>query len=239
MEYKKGLLNIVTCHNQEFSAIARHCCRGLSNKSIHINCYRYEDPARGFRSPEWYGFVRKKIELLVELYRSCEENEVVGMVDADIQFFDSSVVVEAWKQFLKTPFVYAGLMEGCGNNHEGLLCEIGRENFNTGFMLIKKSPQMDEVLEQVLSMDFRTMHLGDQDAFNHVLRSKDVKRVVLNPRKFTHGCCGPIEGAVSHHATCCYVLDQKINQMEHFRRVFRIDPPGWDNPSYGDSCSLF
>lgn len=239
MIIKKGFLNFVICYNENFAPLARNCCRTLSHELININACKINNiSSSGFRSKEWYYFVRKKIELLKEAYDLCKDGDIIGLVDADIQFFNSQKVIEIWQNMKKSSYFYVGQAEMCCNNNlKTLLFEPKNESANTGFFLIKKSKEISRFLDDVLSKNFIEKSLGDQTAINESLNYLSIKRALLNPCVFCHGGCGFSPNAAYQHATGAFNLEQKISQLNHWKELLNFNPIKWDDPSFGKSCN--
>lgn len=246
MIFKKGFLNFIICYNDDFAPLARNCCRSLSHDLININAYKVLDlKSKWFRSQEWYYIARKKIELLYELYNLCEDNEIIAFVDSDVQFLNSQKIVDIWKIMDQSSFLFVGQAEACcEKNSTNLWLEVtnGGPQANGGFYMVKKSKEISELFDYVLSIDFTTRFLADQKIINEYLFKFKIKRALLNPCLFFHGCCGDLNinnNMLYHHATCTSNHLQKMDQINNFRKILRIEPVNWEDSSFGKSTNLF
>lgn len=243
MIYKQGCLNFVTLYNKEFSVMARHACRTISNSKIFVNAFEFSLPARGFRSTSWYYFCRKKIELLKKLLEIAPKDEFVGVFDCDIQFFDNNQLIKLWNQIKASDFTYVGLTEGCQDSLCGEKLFYDSQKMpietNTGFILIKNNKEAIDFLNHVLKKNFKQKNFADQTAVNESFHEIKISRALLNPCLFRNGCCGPRQEATLHHANCTSNYVQKINQMNSFRKNLNLSPVRWGEDSYGVNCQIF
>lgn len=250
---KKGLLNLVTCYNDEFSSMARHACRTISHDRIFVNAVELRTKATGVMGPTWHVFLRKKVELLKNLLDLSEDGDVVGMFDCDIQVFRVQSIIDVWEQMKSSEYSYVGLTEGCcgdgmvmasaaqkaeqANKLRGrLIYEPSGGDTNTGFVLLKKCKESCDLLDDVLSKNFREKHFGDQTAINESLGHLGTKKAFMNPCVFALGCCGFNQGAALHHATCAFCFEDKMNQMDEFRKSMGLDSILWEDSLFGPSC---
>jgi hypothetical protein len=228
-------MNIVMCHNQSFAPLARHLCRTFSHPKINIHTKIAEFDSEGFRSPGWYKLVRTKVQMLQSIFDESEDESVVGMIDCDIQCFSPESVLEVWEMMKKSENDYLSLAESCCKDHEGLWFETDRDEANTGFVLIKKTQKTQVFLQEVLSKTFEEKFYGDQTAINESLRSMKLKKVLLNPCLFLHGCCSPGKNIIMHHATCAFNFQQKMDQISWVRQQIGLPAVNWEDPSFGSS----
>jgi hypothetical protein len=160
------------------------------------------------------------------------------MIDSDIQCFSPESLVKVWKMMVSSEYNYVGLTESCCGNPEGLWFEPQGEDSNTGFILVKKNAETEKFLNEVLSKTFEEKFLGDQNAINESLRHMKLKRALLNPCLFLHGCCGnPRKDIILHHSTCTHNAQQKMDQINWVRQQVGAEPVNWNNPSFGSSCT--
>lgn len=231
----KNFLNIVMCHNQSFSPLARHLCRTISHPEIKIHRKFAEFGSDGFRSPGWYKFVRMKVEMLQRMLGECENNSVVGMIDCDVQCFSPESVLNVWKRMVSSKYDYLGFAEMCCRDMDDIWFEPNGEEANTGFILIRKNKATEAFLHEVLSKTFEERFLGDQNAINESLRNLKIKRALLNPCLFFHGWCrNPRKEMVLHHATGTGNFQQKKDQIDWVRQQIGLNPVKWDDPSFGN-----
>lgn len=231
----KNKVNIVMCYNQSFAPLARHACRTFSDEKISIYAKAVEYHSNGFKSPGWYKLVRTKVELLQNIFEKSEDGSVVGMMDCDIQCFSTKCVLDVWEMMKKSDHDYISLAESCCNNHIGIWFKPDKEQSNTGFTLIKKNPSTQAFLREVLSTNFEEKPFGDQTVINDFIVSLNLKRVLLNPCLFLHGCCEVKRDAVIHHATCAFNVQEKKDQINWVRQQIGVCSVNWDDPFWGYS----
>lgn len=233
MDVKERTLHVTMCHNEDFSPLARHCCRTISHENIRMHRILQDIPSEGFRSPGWYRFTRMKVEMLRVLLDFVEDGDVVGMTDCDIQFFSPERVLEARDMMIASEYDYVGLAEACCSDQKNLFAKRSGDT-NTGFVLLRKCRSSFDFLSDVLAKSFEEKYLGDQGVINESLNSTGLNCALLNPCLFFHGWCGdPKAGMIAHHATGTHNLKQKMAQIDWVREKIGLGPVDWADPSFG------
>jgi hypothetical protein len=240
MIYKNNHLNFIVCYNEEFAPLARNCTRGLEHDRIHINACKFNKRSNGFRSNEWFFFVRKKIELLKELYDLVDDGDIIGLIDSDIQVFNPEVIVKVWQDMKESQYLYIGQSDQPFVNSNNCIWYELNKDANTGFFMIKKSPKISLLLDKTLEHDFSQYKLGDQSVINNLLRELNVSRALLDSNYFFSGAIRDVHAKelTLHHATGAYNHDQKMQQMNEWRKHLQLPLIDWNDQSFGSSCTL-
>lgn len=240
MLFKPNCLNFIVCYNDEFAPLARNCTRGLEHDRIHINACKLIKPSNGFKSAEWYYFVRRKIELLKELYSLADDGDIIALTDSDIQIFNSEAIVRVWQDMKESQYLYIGQSENIHYHDDGCLWYESNDQANTGFFMIKKSPEISLLLDKTLEHDFSKYSYGDQSVINTLLRELNISRALLNPNYFLAGGVREIhtKELILHHATCAYDHNQKMQQMNVWREYLQLPLVKWEDKMFGSSCTL-
>lgn len=240
MLFKPNCLNFIVCYNDEFAPLARNCTRGLEHDRIHINACKLIKPSNGFKSAEWYYFVRRKIELLKELYNLADDGDIIALTDSDIQIFNSEAIVRVWQDMKESQYLYIGQSDQPFINNSNHIWHELNADVNTGFFMIKKSSQISLLLDKTLEHDFSRYNLGDQSVINNLLRELNISRALLDSNYFYSGAIRRIhtKELTLHHATGAYNHNQKMQQMNAWREYLRLPPIEWEDQSFGSSCTL-
>jgi hypothetical protein len=240
MIYKHNCLNFIVCYNDEFASLARNCARGLEHDTIHINACKLIKPSNGFQSDEWYYFVRRKIELLKQLYDLAEDGDIVGLTDSDVQFFDNKKIVSIWQDMKESDYLYVGQSENMQCQDDNCIWYESNDCANTGFFMIKKSREISLLLAKILEYDFSKYYHGDQSVMNDLLSAYNIKRVLLNPNNFLAGGVRELakKQLILHHATNTNNYIEKMQQMNEWRKYLQLPIIDWNNQSFGSSCTL-
>jgi hypothetical protein len=105
---------------------------------LHINNIDLSSySSRDFRSDGWYAALHHKIQYLVEFLKSHSEIPHVVFSDADIQYFRPAGLYELIQQLYEKNLDYYGMQE------------TDTADYNTGFFIIKNTPQIIALFESV------------------------------------------------------------------------------------------
>jgi hypothetical protein len=240
MLFKPNCLNFIVCYNDEFAPLARNCTRGLEHDHIHINACKLIKSSNGFQSDEWYYFVRRKIELLKELYNLADDGDIIALTDSDIQIFNCEAIVKVWQDMKESQYLYIGQSENRQYHGDRCVWYVSNDPANTGFFMIKKSPEISLLLDKTLEHDFSKYSHGDQSVINNLLRELNVPRALLDPTYFLAGTVRELneKELALHHATNTSNHTEKMQQMNAWREYLRLPPVEWEDQSFGSSCTL-
>jgi hypothetical protein len=159
-----------------------------------------------FRSDSWYHAAHVKFDALLDVMQQTTPGEYVVFSDADIQFFRPELLPDLVQSARTDALDVSGAQEGD---------QVGV--YNGGFLLLRNSPRVRELLVDVRDNTRTTRaEFGDQTWFNHLLHTKysDLRHAPISAAKYVLGPFVDISlQPIFHHAVCAATVDEKLNQM--------------------------
>lgn len=234
MIYKADILPVCITYTADFQSMVNHACSTLAhpNIQVHLNQVTLDKNYEGFRSAGWFECLKRKMLFFYDFMSKLPLNAVACSIDGDIQFFNADALYKLKERLARSSRCCYGQTEHWleAPNHRKLGVANG------GFFMMKKTPAVMRWLKTVLSQNYTTQYLGDQEFLNHFLRKQRIPYVLLPPQEFMHG--GPIvektenfvdpARLVMHHATWALNVDDKQNQMNVVRQMCNLPPVDWD-----------
>lgn len=217
-------MKIACTYDSNFEQMCENMCSELmkcENLELLLNKLTNEGSGSHFRSKGWYHNLTRKMIFLAQCMEEIEDEEVICCSDADIQFFRPEELLSLRDKMDSYGLEYAGQKERDTND------------FNGGFFLIRKNPRTMDMIRRINSEDLTKYPFAEQDILNQLLVSLQIKRQLLEEKKYLHGCIlgiiGPSDAKsiVMHHATCAKNPTEKMKQMNDVRLMMGIAPIDW------------
>jgi hypothetical protein len=226
-------LPIYMTYTPNFQSMAYHAISTLAHPQIRVCVLAAHATAPGtgdFRTPLWYHMLRKKIEFVSARMRELPVGTVVGLADVDIQIFDAAAVYATKTLLEASDAVLAAMAEKASDFVPG----EATGDINSGFFLVKHTPQTAQMFDAILNTDFSQHYHGDQDVFNSYLREHAIAYRLLDPNVFANSCSMFMYNMVDpkdsrmimHHATCCRSKKEKeidLNRVRALRGLPLVD----------------
>lgn len=222
------LMPVCITYTDEFHSLVNHCCSTLKHNNIiiHLNNTSTQEKYSGFRSNGWFECLKNKMIFFRKILDKIEYNEVAASIDCDIQFFKVDEFYNLKKQLESSSF----------------LCFAQTENWTTmsgmngGFLLFKKHDLVIKFIDTIISQDYTTQFLGDQEFINKFIVEFKIPYLLLDSYKYMHG--GPIvnktlnypdiNNIVMHHATWTNNLKSKQEQINYVRNLCKLKIVDWN-----------
>lgn len=229
-------MKLIFCvtYDDHFGPMYRHLVSCLDEIKHEIdlrpNRISTMDAERNFGSKSWYENLSEKMLFLMRNISESEDGQIICVSDADIQLFRARDLLDRARFLSESGLEYLGQREG------GTIDEKLDGDFNGGFFLIKKNQRTVDFVRQVCETDIRPYRLADQEVINHKIRQLKIKSKFLEARKYVHGCCvqyedyvgqSNSENIVMHHATCCFNMKEKMDQMNLVRSKINFPSIDW------------
>lgn len=161
-------------------------------------------PPFGFQTDSWYSAIEQKIRYVLDSIKTVPENALFCISDTDIYFFGKTNELYTYVQrcFQRDTKLQLLVME-----------EDDIQKPNGGFMVLKNSPKIRRLIENMLEGTAKKLPLADQSILyrdipyvKHQYIDRDLVAwgtKMKNPQK-----------VLFHHAVCCRTVEEKLSQQE-------------------------
>jgi hypothetical protein len=208
-------LHIATVVTDGYKHISKYFFDSITNDhriKLHvanIDVTNYNGVAT-FRTPGWYHVCKNKVMHLLHTMRAYPHIDYIILSDADVQYFNKETLFEIVRDAKIKNLDFYGMRED------------NKQEFNTGWYIIRNNGLMKDVLESVINtLQTETPPFADQTVINHLIFHDDKFNIAYEfiPRgAYIWGNGKPQSSHVAfHHAVA---TDDKVKQLERIRNLY-------------------
>lgn len=186
---------------------------GLCPQNLQVYEYKMLQGTIGFQTETWYHALTEKMRFFARCLPLLSDRTVGLFVDADVQFFPN-------------PIAFASVVDGMRELDLDVVFmrEHTKNEVNGGVFFARNTPAANDLVKFGLEQNLLRAHsLGEQDAFNHYLRSNhDIRWQFLDSKNIVWGPHLPNDWSevMLHHAVCTKTFERKLEQLQRIRKEY-------------------